>query len=270
MFFHISRDNLIMAVKLLLFWALAWPLPTGKRGEISPGEGEGAAAMSDTDSFIDEVNEEVRRDRLYGYLRRYGWIAVLAILLIVGGASFSEYRKAQARAQAEALGDGMLEALSADDSAARVAALSGIEAPSPTSQAVLAMTTAAQQVDAGETAAAIETLNGLAVMGDVPEIYRQVAQFKSLTLQADTTPANERRLAFEAMAQFGNPLRLLASEQLALIDIAEGNTDAAIAGYQAILQDAELTSDLQQRALQVIVALGGEPQLRETGAAAGN
>ena len=36
--------------------------------------------MSDTDSFIDEVTEEVRKDRLYGYLRRYGWIAVLVIL----------------------------------------------------------------------------------------------------------------------------------------------------------------------------------------------
>ena len=36
--------------------------------------------MSETDSFIDEVNEEVRRDRLYGALRRYGWIAILAVL----------------------------------------------------------------------------------------------------------------------------------------------------------------------------------------------
>ena len=57
--------------------------------------------MSNPESFIEEVNEEVRRDRLYGLLRRYGWIAVLAILLIVGGAAYSEYRKAQARAQAE-------------------------------------------------------------------------------------------------------------------------------------------------------------------------
>jgi hypothetical protein len=221
--------------------------------------------MSDTDSFIDEVNEEVRRDRLYGYVRRYGWIAILAILLIVGGASYSEYRKAQARAKAEALGDGMLDALSADSSVARVAALGEINAPSPTSGAVLAMTKAAQLVDAGDVPTAIETLDALAIDGDVPEIYRQVAQFKSLTLQSDTTPADERRLAFEAMAQAGNPLRLLASEQIALIDVAEGDTQAAIAAYQAILSDAELTSDLQQRALQVIVALGGEPELQETG-----
>ena len=45
--------------------------------------------MSETDSFIDEVNEEVRRDRLYAALRRYGWIAIVAVLAIVGGAALT-------------------------------------------------------------------------------------------------------------------------------------------------------------------------------------
>jgi hypothetical protein len=72
------------------------------------------------------------------------------------------------------------------------------------------------------------------------------------------------------MAQPGNPLRLLAGEQLALLDIAQDQPEAAIARYQAILQDAETTSDLQQRALQVIVALGGEPELDENAIAAGD
>ena len=219
--------------------------------------------MSNPDSFIDEVNEEVRRDRLYGFLRRYGWIAVLAILLIVGGAAFSEYRKSQARAEAEALGDAMLAALQQDDSPARAEALAAIEPANPTSAAVLRLMTAAEQAEAGETAAAVATLNALAVDGEVPAIYRQLAQFKALTLQGAETPVADRRQALEAMAQPGAALRLLATEQLALIDIETGETDAAIARYQAILQDAEVTADLQQRALQVIVALGGEPELSD-------
>ena len=82
--------------------------------------------MSNTDSFIDEVNEEVRRDKLYGYLRRYGWIAVLVILVIVGGAAFNEYRKSQAEAKAQALGDAMLAALSNDEPTDRAAALAEV------------------------------------------------------------------------------------------------------------------------------------------------
>ena len=38
--------------------------------------------MSDTDSFIDEVSEEVRRDKLFGYIRKYGWIAITSVLLL--------------------------------------------------------------------------------------------------------------------------------------------------------------------------------------------
>ncbi len=221
----------------------------------------GAGALSDTDSFIEEVNEEVRRDRLYGYLRRYGWIALLIVVLIVGGAAWSEYSKSQERAQAEALGDAMLSALSENENADRATALAAIEPGSPSSAAVLRMLTAAEQVEAGDTAAAIETLNTVAVDGALPEIYRQIAGFKSVTLQADTTPVEERRQTLEAMATPGHVLRMLASEQLALINIAEGDAEAAIIRYQAILADAEVSSDLQQRALQVIVALGGDPDL---------
>ena len=225
--------------------------------------------MSDTDSFIDEVTEEVRRDRLYGLLRRYGWIAVLVIVLIVGGASYSEYRKAQTRAQAEALGDSMIAALGSDESATRAVALAEIDAESPSARAVLRLMTAAEQTRAGEDALAVETLNAVALDGGVPEVYRQIAQFKSLALQGDSTPVAERRLALESLANPGSPLRLLASEQLALIDVEQGDAAAAIARYQAILSDAEVTSGLQQRALQVIVALGGEPELGDN-ALAGN
>ncbi|KHA51742.1 hypothetical protein [Sulfitobacter geojensis] len=215
--------------------------------------------MSNTDGFVEEVNEEVRRDRLYGLLRRYGWIAVVAILAIVGGAAFSEYTKAQNRAQAEGLGDAMLAALSIDDRSERAEALAAIDAATPTSAAVLRMMTAAEQAEAGDTQAAADTLNTLAVDGDAPEIYRQIAAFKAVTLQGTDMPVADRRQAFEAMAQPGNVLRLLAEEQLALIDIETGDIDTAISGYQAIVDDAEVSTDLQQRALQVIVALGGEP-----------
>ncbi|MCX7560781.1 hypothetical protein OS190_14485 [Sulfitobacter sp. F26204] len=221
--------------------------------------------MSNTDGFVEEVNEEVRRDRLYGLLRRYGWIAVLAILGIVGGAAYTEYNKAQARSQAEELGDAMLAALSLDDPSQRAVTLTAIDPATPTSAAIVRMMTAAEQAQAGDESAAAETLNALAIDSDVPQIYRQLAGFKALTLQGTDVPAGERRQSFEAMAQPGNALRLLAQEQLALIDIETGDTQAAIDRYQAIIDDAEVSTDLQQRALQVIVALGGAPEVPDAG-----
>ena len=72
--------------------------------------------------------------------------------------------------------------------------------------------------------------------------------------------ADDRRLQFEALAAPGKPLRLLAEEQLALIEIDAGETQAAIDRLQAILQDAEVTAALQDRASRLIVALGGTPE----------
>ncbi len=217
--------------------------------------------MSNNDSFIDEVNDEVRRDRLYGMLRRYGWIAVVLIVLVVGGAAYNEWQKAQTRAQAEALGDAMLNALKLNDSAERAAAFSEIETGQPSARAVLNFLTATEEYAAGDAAEAAARLQEVANNNDVPLIYRQIASFKLLGQGAATMSVEDRRAGYEALIQPGVPLRLLATEQLALIDIETGDTDAAIARLKSILDDSEVTPDLQQRALQVIVALGGEPDL---------
>lgn len=216
--------------------------------------------MSDTDSFIEEVTEEVRRDRLFLLLRRWGWIGVLIVVLIVGGAAFNEIRKARAASQAQGLGDEILEALAQNDSAERAAALSGVDAATPGGDAVLNMLLSSSQIEAGSRQEAVDSLNAIAVQGDLPDIYRAIASFKALLLQTDTMPVEDRRLQFEALAAPGAPLRLLAEEQLALIDVSEGNVDSAIERLQAMRQDAEIGVDLQQRAAQLIVALGGEPE----------
>ncbi|WP_278922394.1 MULTISPECIES: hypothetical protein [Pseudophaeobacter] len=221
--------------------------------------------MSDTDSFIDEVTEEVRRDRLFVMLKRYGWIGGLAVALIVGGAAYREYSKAQEQAAAQALGDGMIAALSADDdAAARATALSGLSAETPGGAAILAMLQAGALAEADQLDAAVARLQAVAVNADLPLIYRHVASFKALGLQHDSLEISERRMQFEALAQPGAPLALLATEQLALLDIEEGNAEAALARLKGIVEDAGVTADLKERASQVIVALGG---VLDTGAA---
>ncbi len=216
--------------------------------------------MSDTDSFIDEVTEEVRRDRMFLMLRRYGWIGALAVVAIVGGAAYNEYSKSQATAQSQKLGDDIIAALAENDAEGRASTLSKVQAGTPGGAAVVEMLVATAQSNSEQVEAAIAGLNKVASDGDLPVIYRQIASFKALTLQGDSLSVNDRRQQFEALAQPGAPLRLLAEEQLALIDISEGDVAAGEERLQNILQDSEVTADLQQRASQLIVALGGKPE----------
>ncbi|MBB94519.1 MAG: hypothetical protein CML68_07955 [Rhodobacteraceae bacterium] len=221
--------------------------------------------MSDTDSFIEEVTEEVRRDRLFAMMRKYGWIAIVAIALIVGGAAWKEYSKAQRETAAQALGDAITGALQADGAEARAAALEGISTEAASEAAVVDFLRAAALAEDDRAEQAVEVLDGISLNGDLPLIYRNIAAFKALTLKAPTADADELRTGFAALATPGSPIRLLAEEQLALLDIRSGEPQAAIDRLQAILDDAEVTADLQQRATQVIVALGGEPASRDTG-----
>ena len=79
--------------------------------------------MSNPDSFIEEVTEEVRRDRLFGLFRKYGWIGVLLVAGIVGGAAWNEWSKAREAARSQAFGDALIDALDQGTPEERRAAL---------------------------------------------------------------------------------------------------------------------------------------------------
>jgi hypothetical protein len=211
--------------------------------------------VSETDSFIDEVTDEVRRDRLFALFRRYGWIGVALVLAIVGGAAFNEWRKAGARAEAEAFGDAVLTAIQAPD---RVAAMSPVDATGNRA-AIRDLLLAAVSEDAGDRAAALSALEIVAADATLPALYRDLARLKWVILAgADLAPA-DRAAALQALAAPGAPYRALALEQQAMADLAEGRTEAAIATLRALTQDAAASPGLQRRAAQLIVALGGDP-----------
>ncbi|XXK29704.1 hypothetical protein ACMAY7_09335 [Rhodobacteraceae bacterium nBUS_24] len=212
--------------------------------------------MSETDSFIEEVTEEVRRDRLFGLMRRYGWIAVLAVLLIVGGAAYREYSRAAEQAAARALGDALLAALDNEDVDARAAALGQIQAGSGEAAAIVAILQAGILVQEGKGADVLPLLQPIVNNQDIKQDYRDLAHFKQLLHADGALDAAQRREGFQILAEPGKPLRVLAEEQLALLELQAGEQDAAIVRLKALLEDADLTQNLQQRTRQLLIALG--------------
>jgi len=212
--------------------------------------------MSNTDSFIQEVNEEVRRDRLFVLLKRYGWIAALVIVALVGGAAYLEWRKAQDRAAAEGFGDAVLAALQNEDDDARVAAIEAIPTATDSQALILDLIKAAEAAGREDAASAVNAWMDLANRPEVPELYQQLALLKA-HLAGGTGDAVADARALERLATPGAPFRPLAIEQQALMALASGERETAIARLREAGEAPGATDILRQRTLRLIVALGG-------------
>ena len=211
--------------------------------------------MSNPESFIDEVTEEVRRDRLFSLFKKYGWIPALIVVGVVGGTAWTEWSKAQDRAQAQAFGDAVLDALDLGSPEDRRTALSA--APVDGAQkAVLNLLLASDP--AQDRAGTLAALQALAEDASQPQSYRDLAMLRRVIVAGADLPLADRRAMLDPIAAPGRALRPLALEQLAYLLVEEGKTAEAIAALQALTQDQQAPAGLRGRAGQMIVALGGE------------
>jgi hypothetical protein len=206
--------------------------------------------VSNNESFIDEVTEEVRRDRLYGLLRRYGWIGAVAVLAIVGGAAWFEWQRAQATSAAQALGDAMLAAVESDDPAAALGAVTA----TGDAEALRLMLIAAEAQRAGDPEAARAALGQAAGLAGIDPLYGDLARLKLLMLADDMDPA-ERLAGLETLARPGAAYRMPALEQMALVQVAAGDRAAARETLAVILEDAALSPGMRTRAEGLAEAL---------------
>jgi hypothetical protein len=214
------------------------------------------AGLSNPDSFIDEVTEEVRRDRLFAIFRKYGWIGAVLVALIVGGAAWNEWQKSRETARAQAFGDAMLDAMDLGAPEDRVAAVAAV--PVDGSQAAVKALMLASD-PAADKAGALAALDVLIADATQPQLYRDLAVVRRVMVAGADSPLADRRAALESIAAPGRAFRTLAQEQLAYLLIEDGKKDEAIAALAALMQDQEAPVSLKRRAGQMITALGGTP-----------
>ena len=218
--------------------------------------------MSNPESFIDEVTEEVRRDKLFAAFRKYGWIGVLIVVAVVGGSAYNEWSKAQAEASAEAFGDALIDSLDLGAPEDRRAALASIPVKDG-QKAILDLVLASDPSENREES--LEALAALEADNSQPQAYRDLATLRRVIISGKDLSVQERRAALDPIAVAGRPFRPLALEQLAYLLLEEGKTDEAIAAMTALVQDQQSPSSLRGRVDQMITVLGGKPASDATG-----
>jgi hypothetical protein len=210
--------------------------------------------MSDTDSFIDEVTEEVRRDRLFSFFRRYGWIPAVVILTLVGSTAYNEWNKSAAEEVAQSRGDALLSALDLEDEAEGNAAITAIATTD--SGNVLASFLAAGR----DQSQAADLLSGIAENTDQPDYIRDLARLK-LAATPNAVSQDEAVLILLDLSAPGGLYRNVATEMLIAVELERGNLGVALALLQSHIQDAEASQAQVQRMGELLVALGSKPEL---------
>jgi hypothetical protein len=210
--------------------------------------------MSNNESFIDEVTDEVRRDKLYAGFRKYGWIGIVGVLAIVGATAWNAYQVHQHDMRAQAFGDAVMDALDQGAPADRMAALTDIPAVGDQAALLRLMLSTDPETDRAGTLKALGDV--VALPGLAPK-YHDLAILRQVIVSGADMALADRRAALQGIAAGGRPYRALAQEQLALLLVEEGKTADAIAALLTLRQDQEATQGLRRRAEQMIVALGG-------------
>ena len=208
--------------------------------------------MSETDSFIAEVTEDVRRDRLFGLFRRFGWIPAALIVIIVSGTAYNEWSKSKADKLAQVRGDALLAAIDTADEAARATTLN--EIASQGSENIVAQMLAAGAKDENS----INFLNAVIENTDQPEYIRDLAKLK-LTMIPGAQTKEQKLKTLDILSQPGGIYRNAAVEILVAFELELGNLNKAIEFLKSHIQDAEASRAQVQRMAELLVALGSEP-----------
>lgn len=218
--------------------------------------------------IFDEVDEELRAERAQKLLKQYGGYIVAAALLVVGAAAgWQAWRWHEARVDAAAanqylaamnLADATIAGSGTANRTAAIGAFDTVVADAPDGyRAIARLRAAALQADAGDLPDALRLWDQVAADTSLDPLLRDLASLMWAERQIDTGDPALLEARLKALATPENPWHTLAQEQLALLDMRLGKTDAAKTTLRRLAQDTTAPDNLRARVGTLLNRLGG-------------
>jgi hypothetical protein len=214
----------------------------------------------DNETFYREVDEELRRDQLVGYWKRYGKLAIAGVVLFIAAIGGIIWWMNQRELKASARGELLVSAF--DDIAAnnRAAAqpkldqlaksgVEGYRAASLLSQADMAS-------DANQPDKAAALFRHIADDSSLAQPYRDLATVRLTALQYDKLPPQQVIARLKPLAVPGGPWFGSAGEMVASAYLKLNRPQDAGKLFAAIARDKKVPDSIRSRALQMAGSLG--------------
>ena len=211
------------------------------------------------ESFMKEVDENLRRDQMRDFAKRYGkWLiaaVVLFLAAIAGWLYWQERQQQKAAQQSEELsaifaniGSGKIP-----NAKARLQALEG--ASNDVVNATALLTQAAIALEQNDRSTALSKYKALSNDG-VPETYQQLGLVRATALEFDAVKPEEVIARMQPLAKPGEPWFGTAGELMAMAYLKQGQRAAAARTFAQIAADPSVPQTLRSRATQISGTLG--------------
>ena len=212
------------------------------------------------ETFLREVDENLRRDRLQDFFRDNKRALIIALVLFLGAAGgliwWEQYRRDQAGREVESLAE-VYRAINED----KMASVPGRLAPLAQSsdegvRATARFTQAALALEKGDSATAARIYGELHADESMPEAYRGAALIRQTALDFDKLKPDEVIARLAPYAKPDSPWFGSAAELTAAALIKQGKKAEAGQLFARIANDKNAPESLRARSVQLAGSLG--------------
>jgi hypothetical protein len=213
-----------------------------------------------TETFVREVDENLRRDRARDFGKKYaGWLIAAVVLFLVASGGWIYWQSYRAGKSEEAvdqlaqiytaLGKGQVGTAPAKLDVLAKDRSDGIRASALFGRAAVAL----QQND---TKLAIAKFKEIAADKGLPQSFRDLALVRQTALEFDTLKPDQVIARLAPLAKADSPWFGSAGEMTAMALIKQGKTAQAAQIFADIAKNKEVPEQVRDRSIQMASALG--------------
>ena len=216
--------------------------------------------MANPESFLEEVAEEVRRDRLFKFFKKNGWIIAFVVLVALCASIAYEWRKNSEISRAKSNGDLLTLALEKSQKGNLEELLGLISDNSPylrPSSDLMAVTKLyyaelLYNID-NDSSESMSVLKEIFSNESISTTLRQLAKIKYLLLFSGDNKVKQDLI--DELSSPGNHYRFLVQEHKVQTYLASGMSDEANRQIDILLNDLEVSEQQKRRLMDLKLAI---------------
>jgi hypothetical protein len=215
-----------------------------------------------TETFVREVDENLRRDQIRDFFKDNGSYLVGLLILFLAASGgfiwFQQHRENTAQAHVEQIAQIYKDIGTGNTSKVPQQLDDLSQSSSKAVRATALFTRAAFALQQNNQKLAIATLKTIADDGSLPDSYRNAALIRQTALEFDQLQPQQVIARMQPLAKAGNPWFGSAGEMTALALVKQGKKKEAGELFAAIAKDKSVPQSLRDRSIQIAGSLGAD------------